>query len=213
MYSILQYFGVSVQGDEPASEIFGYQDIEKFIMKVTTFKHTPRTLEGFLAWLNQYGHLISPSKIRRLVKNGEIYKSSFLGAICDLLERKHQVKFKIVRELCEKEKFPTTLTPMPISLIRSRNPVFEDWGLVVTEYECKAEKFLIPEKHLLKNCLELRNRIVMGSVTNSDICSLLLKHKSPEDLTMYQISKLTNHQKTSVTRALKIRFLDILKAS
>ncbi len=65
------YFGIAIQA--PPSDIaqnnpdLMFMDIEVFFLSATLLLKTSRMAEGFLCWLVEFGHLLSPSKLRRLI--------------------------------------------------------------------------------------------------------------------------------------------------
>jgi hypothetical protein len=211
-HSLLNYFGVGVSSLRTKPIKPGYNDIELFVFSSTVITHSPRTLEGLLAWLKVYGHVLSPSKIRRMISQNIKHDSAVLGAFCDFIERYHQINFKIVKDLCQKKTELTSLTVTPLNLIRSYNPSFKKWNLAVTDYDCNEEKFLTSLKSLLNECLELKNRLIMGSAVNADLHSLFSKEKNYLKETQYEISKKIFHQRSSVRRALTSRPDELLAA-
>lgn len=202
-YSKLRYFGVLVITDQQTALQKDYCDIEEFIFEASCFDHSSRTLEGLMTWLKKYGAILSPSKLRRMILNKKAHDPAVLGAFLDFVERYHNVNFAIVKKLCRKFTEPKSLLKeIPVSIIRNKNKIFLNWGLVVTDYDCDEQKFIEEATSLFERCVELKNRVIMGSVVHSDIESLRLKNK--DSMSRYQIAKHINNLSGSVGRALAL---------
>ena len=87
---IANYFGIAVHSIETKdvsieSQNSRYLDIESFFLSATYNIKTSRLAEGFLCWLLQFGHMLSPSKIRRLIQSDHAYDSSVLGGFIEFM--------------------------------------------------------------------------------------------------------------------------------
>ena len=198
------YFGVSFNSSHPKKD--GYTDIEKFILKATCNLLNSRITEGVLCWLQAYGHLLNPSKVRRLISNGVEYDPSVLGAITEFLisqcNNGHQ--FKILLPFAIKLKTQTFLYSSP--KITTPNTYFKKYNLIAHNYKTDHNKFLVPKKHIYRICIELKNRALFGSTVNADVASYLSYHP---DATAYKTAKETFHHKASVFKI----FADIQEAA
>ena len=58
------YLGISISSK---GIIRDYVDLERFFLVATCNFSSSRIVEGFLCWVLRYGHLLSPSKVRRLI--------------------------------------------------------------------------------------------------------------------------------------------------
>lgn len=197
------YFGLSFNAPLQKKN---YQDLEKFFLKATRNLSNSRTAEGLICWLKAYGHLLSPSKIRRLIKAGEDYDKAVFGAFVDCLVEDcangHQ--FKILQTFSVKKKSKALLYPSPSVAVPNR--YFKKYNLIAHSYKCDQNKFLLPKKNVYQSCVELRNRALFGSTVNADVASYL--HYNPE-ATAYKISKETFHHKASVFKV----FSDVKEAA
>lgn len=151
--------------------------------------------ESFLCWLLKYGHLLSPSKVRRLIQSGEIYDSAILGGLIEfLIEKKiHSNQWKIILPYCKKRKQIETLLHGPNTRVKAS--YFLKYRIAAPNFQLDTNKFLYPESITYTNCLELKNRALFGSVVNADLASYLKKHPNTPP---YQVSKYTHHHKARI---------------
>lgn len=197
-----RYFGILVSNSNKDLLENDYKDIEKFILDSTLYVSESRSAEGILTWLKKYGAALSPSKLRRLVQSKYPCDTAVLGAFLDFVETHHNLDFKIVKKVCVKKNKITSINPkIPPQMYRSPNPIFKKWSLLAPNYLCE-DKFLESAETLLKRCIELRNRLLMGSVVHADISSLLETTK--EELSNYEIAKRISNLRASVNRALEL---------
>jgi len=187
------YFGISLNTTVPKKQV--YTDLEIFVLKATYSLSSSRITEGVLCWLKAYGHLLSPSKIRRLILASENYDSAVFGVFTDFLIRecKNGHQFKILLPFSSKLKAETPLYSSP--RIRTPNMNFKKYNLIAHSYKLDLSKFLLPKTNTYKTCVELRNRALFGSTVNADVASYLSYNPSA---TAYKVSKETFHHKASV---------------
>ena len=194
------YFGIAVQSD--LTNIVSskkpkncFMDIEIFFLAATYNLKTSRIAEAFLCWLLKYGHLLSPSKIRRLIVSGEFFDSAVLGGIIVFLcENKiHAKQWKIVLPFCRKRKIVEPLLAGPFP--RTPSSYFLKYRIAAPQFQLDIAKFLFPVTTIYKNCIELGNRSLFGSVVHADMASYLKKHPRS---TPYQIAKKTHHHKARI---------------
>lgn len=198
------YFGVSLNSTLPKKQ--EYHDLERFFLKATYNLTNSRITEGFMCWLQAYGHLLSPSKIRRLILADEEHNQAVFGAFVDLLinECKNGHQFKILTPFSKKLKTQTFLYSSP--KISKPYKYFKKYNLLAHSYQLNHNKFLIPKESTYKSCTELRNRALFGSTVNADVASYL--HYNP-DATAYKTSMQTFHHKASVFKV----FVDVKQAA
>lgn len=192
------YFGIAIQTQLPVSSVHpksSFVDIEIFFLASTYCLNSSRTAEGFLCWLLKFGHLLSPSKIRRLIQAGYFYDSAILGGLVEFLTENKimPLQWKIVSPFCKKRKKPELLLEGPIP--RSPSSYFLKYRIIAPRFQLDVVKFLVPTKAIYQNCVELRNRALFGSVVNADVASYLAKHPGSN---AYQIAKNTHHHKARV---------------
>lgn len=198
---IAQYLGIAInikpssQNSTIIEKQKNFTDVESFFLSATYNLQTSRVTEGVLCWLIQFGYLLSPSKIRRLIVAGTPYDSAVLGALITLMidHKIQSAQWKILFPFMRKKKSPISLLEGPTP--RAPNPYFLKFGILTPNFKMEANKFLRPEFVILKNCPELRFRALFGSIVNADIASYLLYNASA---TPYKIAKETHHHKARV---------------
>lgn len=187
----LFYMGLSLGEGKP--KVVEYVDIETFFLWLTTQFNESRIAEGTLCWVRKYGKLLSPSKIRRLVKAGANSNQQVLNGI---------VNFMVSNDI-KSNQLSILKTPKLKKIIdyghgvRIRNPLkeFEVENVLIPNFNLDDNKFLRDEKSVLANNIEIRSRMLFGSCVNADVYSVIKKY--PE-ISRYQIHKLTTHYKKSV---------------
>lgn len=205
-----QYFGIAIQShlSDIAQEnsTLNFNDIELFFLSATLHIKTSRMAEGFLCWLLEFGHLLSPSKIRRLIHSGQEYDQAILGGFIEFLIENNIIphQWKIIRPFCKKRQHDKQLLEGPVP--RSPASYFLKYRILAPQFKLETSRFLFPTAVIYKNCVELRNRALFGSVVNADVASYLQKNPGS---TPYQIAIKTHHHKARVFEVYK----DILAAS
>ena len=193
------YFGIAIQVEHSnvtqkkcKSYFHGYRVI--FLSGTLQLKNS-RIAEGFLCWLLEFGHLLSPAKIRRLILAGYNFDHAILGGLIEFLTENNIMpnQWKIIRPFCKKMPSAQQLLDGPVP--RSRSSYFLKYRIVAPQFQLNTHKFLLPVATVYKNCVELRNRALFGSVVNADVASYLQKNPNS---TAYQIAKNTHHHKARV---------------
>jgi len=194
------YFGIAIQSPLliPTSLVdpkLSFVDIEIFFLSSTYCLKTSRMAEGFLCWLLEFGHLLSPSKIRRLIQVGYFFDSAILGGLIEFLTENNikSAQWKIVLPFCRKRKQAELLLDGPTP--RSPSSYFLKYRVMAPQFQLNTTKFLLPIKATYRSCVELRNRALFGSVVNADVASYLEKHPTSS---AYQIAMKTHHHKARV---------------
>ncbi|HPI41232.1 MAG TPA: hypothetical protein PLJ21_10550 [Pseudobdellovibrionaceae bacterium] len=209
--NLMKYFGISIHSQtinhkSVVNPQLNYIDIEEFFLAATYNLKTSRLTEGVLCWILKFGHLLSPSKIRRLIQTGYFFDSTILGGfISFLIENKIQTQqWRIITPFCRKRKKLEPLFNGPTP--RKPASYFLKYRILTPQFQFEENKFLRPIVAIYKNCIELKNRALFGSVVNADTVSYLTKHPGS---TPYQIAKNTHHHKARVFDV----YEDILEAS
>lgn len=187
------YFGIAIQSNlsdiaqENPTLIF--RDIELFFLSATLHLKTSRMTEGFLCWLLAFGHLLSPSKIRRLIQSGQDYDQAILGGFIEFLVENNIIphQWKIVRPLCKKKLHNEQLLDGPVP--RSPASYFLKYRILAPQFKLETTKFLVPTAVIYKNCVELRNRALFGSVVNADVASYLQKKTHHHKARVFEVYK------------------------
>lgn len=190
--SAANYLGISISS---AGIVQDYVDLERFFLTATRNLRSSRIAEGFLCWVLQYGHLLSPSKVRRLILSGVDFDASVFGGVLSYISENkiNQQQWKIVKRFAKKSENQRALIPGPTP--NRPNHHFAKYNIIAHNYKLDKEKFLAPMGVVFKRCEELKNRALFGSVVNADIVSYLKWHPSA---TPYQISKATGNHKARV---------------
>lgn len=190
----LYYFGILVGTGEEASPQT-YHDMEKFILDASRSASTSREWEGLLCWLKIYGHILSPSKLRKLIKEHYPYQPAVLGGMLDFTKKKSAQKcdFKILKPYLKKNKAPVALIEGP--RVRQPEAIFAKRGLLIPDFLLDEKKFLMPQEQLLKQCPEIRFRLLFGYSVNADVASALLKDPT---LNAYRATLVTGNHKARV---------------
>lgn len=193
------YFGIAIYFDEldtvHKSSNLSFMDIEIFFLAATYHLKTSRMAEGFLCWLLEFGHLLSPSKVRRLIKSGKDFDNAILGGFIEFLVENNIMsnQWKIIRPFCKGKSQVEQLIIGP--KVRTPATYFLKYKVIAPQFKLDIEKYLLPKKTLFKNCIELKNRALFGSVVNADVASYLQKNPGS---TPYEIAINTHHHKARV---------------
>ena len=189
-----KYFGIALGGGSNSKPLV-HTDLERFFLAATYSLDNSRLSEGFLCWLKQFAHLLSPSKVRRLIKNHVPYDKAVLGGFLSFLgeHKLNHRQWAILKGFVHKIKI---LTPMyPGMHPKKPNPHFLKFNILVHDFQLDQSKFLLPTESVYKNCIEIKNRALFGSVVNADIASYLTYNPNAN---AYEISKETSNHKARV---------------
>lgn len=198
----LKYLGMSLSLGVEAKKPTEYIDLETFFLWATlNFSVSSRFEEGFLCWLIEYGHLLSPAKIRKLIKEGQEYNSQVLMGILNFISS-NKIGERSWAILKPYSKFKESVVESQQNGPRIRDPQkdFAKARLMIPNFKLDKEKFLMDKGWVLKNCIEIRNRALFGSVVNADVASYL--SRSPA-ATPYEIAKRTGNHKARVFSVFK----------
>jgi hypothetical protein len=148
-----------------------YVDLEVFFIECTLFFDTDdRVKQTILNWLFRYGSLLSPSKIRRLLKSTD-YNHKNLTAICHLLISNYIVK----------QNWQILITKRPTNL----------------KFKSNEKKYLKKTKFVFKNVPELFFRAGGRSQVASDLFAFLKKEKFT---TLYHLAKKIHSPRNRVNQ-------------
>jgi hypothetical protein len=191
---VAKYLGINIESSS-ASQIKHYVDLEQFFLAGTYNLNSSRAAEGFLCWLIRFGHLLSPSKTRRLIQSGHHYDSSVLGGVLEFLTIHNIIyrQWSILKPFAHKNKNRRLLVPGPAP--KSPHSAFLKYNIVVHKFRLNLEKFLAPTSFTYGVCTELKYRALFGSSVNADVASFL---KWNPRAGPYQVAKETNNHKSRV---------------
>ena len=203
-YNLAYYFGILVFNDESkAVDHEKYHDLEVFFLNATYYARSPRFIEGLITWSIRFGLYLSPSKLRRLLKMKTLHNPHVLGSLLDIIDKKNnrgsfQIVIQMLRPLTVRQGLTTDSR---IDLVRKPYPEFYKWGIVIPQYECTENKYLRPMNYLVKNCMEMKNRILIGSAVHADLVTMLQKNKDNlNDLNAYRAAKIIFSERSSVNK-------------
>lgn len=194
----LCYFGgnlTSGEGDAGRD----YLDLEDFFLEATlNMGQDPRVTQCFLTWLVKYGIILSPSKIRRFLREGRKVDPAVLGAFIDILEANNRQKkhWKIIRKFVHKGKQHLLFPQLPSPLQSKINPYFSKYGVLTYAFHLDASKYLKPASAVNSSCPEIRYRALGTGIPAADLRSFHEKH--PDIRSVYEIAKRTHHPRTSI---------------
>jgi len=176
-----------------------YLDLEDFFLEATLHMgEEPRVTQCFLTWLVKYGIILSPSKIRRLLKEGRTVNHAVLGAFIDILEANNRQKkhWKIIRRFVHKASSYLLFSQLPAPLPSKVNPFFRKYGVLTYTFQLDESKYLQPAHATFQSCPEIRYRAMGMGIPAADLRSFYEKH--PDIHSVYEIAKRTHHPRTSI---------------
>jgi hypothetical protein len=194
-----RYLGIAIESHSVTNNIAPhkliYVDLEIYFLTATYNLSNSRIAEGFICWLIRYGHLLSPSKVRRLIQQGAYFDSAVLGVfLCFIIENKINYRqWQIIKKFTKASRTQQVLLEGPIP--RHPQPQFLKYNLVAPNFKFETDKYLLSTKSVFTSCLELRNRALFGSVANADVASYLARNPNA---TAYEIALATHHYKARV---------------
>ncbi len=189
----LSYMGISLGTGK--THIQEYVDIETFFLWGTTQFEDSRIAEGFLCWVLEYGDILSPSKIRNLVKSGANFNPHILNGVLVFMA-KNEIKTSQLGILKQKGHFGHLEFSQGVR-VRNPMPEFAEEGILLPRFKFNKNKFLRDRAAVIKNNVEIRSRLLFGSCVNADVYSALEKNPG---LTRYDAHLLTHHYKASVNK-------------
>lgn len=177
-----------------------YLDLEDFFLEATlNMSQDPSVTQCFLTWLVKYGIILSPSKIRRLLREGRVVDRAVLGAFLEVLEANNRQKkhWKIIRKFAHKATrthllFSQLPTPLPSKI----NPFFKKYGILTYSFQLDEQKYLRAASAILSSCPEIKYRAVGTGIPAADLRSFYEKHRDISSV--YEIAKRTHHPRTSI---------------
>jgi hypothetical protein len=210
LYS-LSYLGGRLSSDKEKSFSGIYVDLESFFIESTLYagidSRLCRTLEH---WVNRFGILLSPSKVRRILKILKVeteYNPYILGAwIQKIIQNKrNQNNWNIVKCFSKKYSKKVLLfknNPHP----KNPDSIFLKQNILAPNFKEEEKKYLKNLDFIVNNSLEIKSRIISRNQVLSDIISV--KQKLP-DLSLYKIAKITH---SDISRVVKEnQFLNYFK--
>ncbi len=188
------YFGIAVSNGS-ISKPLDHTDLERFFLAATYNFDNSRLCEGSLCWLKKFALLLSPSKVRRLIaKNIPFDKAVLGGFLSFIIENKlNHRQWMILKSYTKKKKVLTSMYSGPQP--KNPNPHFLKFNILVHDFQLDQNKFLLPIEAIYKNCIEIKNRALFGSIVNADIASYLTHYPNAN---AYEISKETANHKARV---------------
>lgn len=191
----LAYFGGNISGD-PGSVRDQYLDLEDFVILATHhMADDPRVTHCFLTWLEFYGTLLSPSKLRKLLDSkpfDPVVLGAFLSVIKSVSLRKKQ--WTIINPYVKRIKTQVLFQSLPPPR-QETNPHFKSVGLLAHPFKFEPEKFLVSLPFILEQCLEIKYRAMGVGPVSADLRSYLEK-QTPQ--TLYEVAKATHHFRSQI---------------
>lgn len=198
----LAYFGGNIY-TAPESVRTTYQDLEEFFIDATIFMSKDiRVTQCFLAWLSRYSILLSPSKIRRLLKTKE-FDAAVLGAFISLIQEtfSHTSHWNILKKYIRKEQNILLFPNLPVPKLK-QNVHFKKVGIVAHSFSLSIQKYLISPESIPQRCPEIYYRTLGITPVAADLRVFLEKTISP--VTAYYIAKITHHHRAQIYHFYKL---------
>jgi hypothetical protein len=157
-----------------------YVDLEVFFLECTQYlNRDTRTSLTILNWLYRYTTILSPSKIRRLIKNNKIEYNKFgLTYIFSILSDYSLIKtnWNILKPYCNETLHSSLKIPI--------------------KFKPNLEKYLKESKYVIEHCPEIYWRAHGVHQVASDIKSFLIKNN--QKISLYQLAKMIHSPKSRV---------------
>jgi hypothetical protein len=200
----LAYFGAAINGNFKRF-VKEYQDLELFVVESSlNLSSDTRVTQAFLLWAARYGCLISPSKLRRLIREGNPYDPAVLGAIIDIIQvnEGRLQNWKILNSKLKKTKGERSLFPHLPRPRSGLHPMFQKWGILAPALNESDRKYLLPTQTVFKSCPELRYRAEGVTLVAADLRAF--KDKNPGDeYSLYQIAKQIHQPRAQVNGSIR----------
>lgn len=190
-------------------------NLEAFFLEGTIYaRRDVRVGQSFEHWVRRYGPFLSPSRIRRIIRDNHVqYDPVYLGILIELLEslpgnlQSFGILKNYVKKIKKKELFYDHLN-QPKNL----DPLYLKYGYQKLPFHKDEKKFLKKTEFVLNNCPELSYRLIGIPALVSDVKVWLEKKPG---ISKYQISrkgyydisrviKVTNQLKDTIHRPVEL---------
>lgn len=169
-----------------------YIDIEEFFLDSTRFVFADERLARCIEnWVRNYGFLISPSKIKKLIeKEKHAYDPAVLGVFLKLIKRtkEKQISIECLSRFCSKKE---NLTYRSGSKVRVRPIDYDqDWlefNIATQNFVDETKKNLLAFDYTLNVAPEIRNRIETDDILCSDYKAFIQREGQGDSL--YSVCK------------------------
>ena len=186
------------------SSLTPFIDLEIFILEASSvfFHFDSRLYMTFAYWLKEFGHLISPSKLQKLIKNKKMLYDSqaLLGIIyfiqeysdIGLVNRNKGNGFHSIMKLCSKKMIEKEVFHYP-----SRFENDQAWGrakIKVPQFKFDSENnYLNSKKRIFETIKEIKYRM-MGLSANQAETLICIENKilSPTEISRITLSDYGN---------------------
>ena len=186
-------------------------DLEIFILEASNvfFHFDSRLYMTFAYWLKEFGHLISPSKLQKLIKSKKMLydPQALLGIIyfiqeysdIELVNRNNENGFQAIIKLCHKKAIDREVFQFP-----SRFKNDQSWGrakIKLPKFQFDPENnYLNSKKRIFESIKEIKYRM-MGLSANQAETLICIENKI---LSATEISKITMSDYGNSHRRLKL---------
>ena len=174
----------------PESYLNKYIDIEEFFLDCTKFIYSDfRLSETIENWIYTFGFIISPAKVRNLIKHGYKYDKAALAVFCKIISKTDQKQintnclkefFKAKDDLVLRNKNKLNLKPKKPDLY------WKEYNVLANSFIKNTKKYILDFEYIFKNCPEVYNRIIGIDIVASDYQALLKKEN--KQISLRQIS-------------------------
>ena len=187
-----------------------YLDLEKFVVDATLFLQIDsRLTRCFIHWIMRYGIILSPSKLRRILKITK-YDPYVLTVIISYIENHNQniQNWEIIKPYCKrKNKSEVLFKNIPLNT-KKYNIHFLKANLLTKKIRDEESKYLKTKSYILNNCVEIYYRSKGFPQVVSDLKAYIKKVKFKS---LYEIAKYTYNERTRINQSYNsLNFLETL---
>ena len=165
-------------------------DIEEFFLEATQFVYqSNRLAECIENWIYTFGFIISPAKVKSLIKQGYEYDSAVLGVFCEIISKtdKKQISLTCLKPFIKKKKSKTLRNVNSLNLSPKKpDKLWIKFNILTNSFKPNHEKFLLDFEYILKKSPEIHNRILGIDIIAADYQAFLKKESNK--ISLRQIS-------------------------
>jgi hypothetical protein len=158
-----------------------YIDLEEFFLEATIYIHGDSRLANCIEhWIRKFGSLIGPSKVKGLIEKGFAYNKAILGVFLEIIDENKikQINTDTLRPYCRPYQRPVKRNKLsPYLPPKYRDPIWEKYNIITHKFHDESKKNLLSNRAILKNCPELRYRILGCTILDADLQAYLEKTK------------------------------------
>ncbi len=171
-----------------------YIDLEEFFLDATLFIFEGSRLAIAIEnWIYTFGFLISPAKVKNLIKNRYEFDPAVLGVFCEIISKtdKKQININCLKPYIKKNPNLIYRTKSKIEVkISNPDPIWKEFNILCPTFKLDTKKNLFQFDFILNNSPEIKNRTLGIDIVSSDYQAFLSKEGN--NLSLNKVSKLIN---------------------